>query len=202
MTNKDIFIKELKIINKIQNLNWDDNHIYYLATAMEHKIDETRPMLLNEFYDLIEHNYGNPKDYKDMNFNDEIISIEEVGDMELIDIEVSNDNLFYANDILTHNSAYGNTDAGLESVSDSIGLVQTADTFCFLINSDTMKEQNQVLLKFEKNRNTGQLNSLMLEVDYTRMRYTDFYDEDNQASQEELNTMIPEALSENGLDFG
>jgi len=100
--------------------------------------------------------------------------------------------------------AYGNVDAGLESVSDSIGLVQTADTFCFLINSDTMKENNQVLLKFEKNRNTGQLNSLMLEVDYAHMRYMDFDDGgmNNTMSQQELNTMLPEAMAGEGLDFG
>ena len=55
----------------------------------------------------------------------EVISIEEVGDMDMIDIEVSGNHLFYANDILTHNS---NSDVGLEDTSESFGLPATADT--------------------------------------------------------------------------
>jgi intein/homing endonuclease len=37
-------------------------------------------------------------------FKDEILSIDPIGEMDTIDIEVSGDHLFYANGILTHNS--------------------------------------------------------------------------------------------------
>ena len=200
---KQEFMSHLERLSKENNLGWDYNYIYKLSSAMSMKLDENRILNKDEFLELMEHNYGNPKDYVHIDFLDEIVNIEELPEEELIDIEVSDDNLFYANGILTHNSAYGNTDAGLESVSDSIGLVQTADTFCFLINSDSMKEQNQVLLKFEKNRNTGQLNSLMLEVDYAHMRYTNFEDPDgNSIPNQELDTLVPEAAFNSGLDLG
>lgn len=46
-----------------------------------------------------------------------IVQIEEIGYSDAIDIEVSGNHLFYANDILTHNSS---TDIGLEDTSECI----------------------------------------------------------------------------------
>ena len=40
----------------------------------------------------------------DINFNDEIVSIEEVGILDTIDISVDQDHLFYCNGILLKNS--------------------------------------------------------------------------------------------------
>ena len=41
---------------------------------------------------------------KAISYNDEIVSIEEVGTVDTVDISVSGDNLFYCNGILTKNS--------------------------------------------------------------------------------------------------
>jgi len=201
---KQEFMSHLERLSKEHDLGWDYNYMYQLSSAMSKKLDENRMLDKDEFLELMEHNYGNPEDYKDIDFDDEIVSIEELPEEELIDIEVSDDNLFYANDILTHNSAYGNVDAGLETVSESIGLVQTADVFYFIINSDAMKENNQVLIKFEKNRNTGQLSSHMMEVDYSRMRYTDFEGDEmgSYQTQEEINTQSVSNPSKDDFDFG
>jgi len=101
--------------------------------------------------------------------------------------------------------AYGNVNAGLESVSDSIGLVQTADVFYFIINSDAMKEANQVLIKFEKNRNTGMLNSILMEVDFPKMRYTDYEGDDYidpTEQQEKTNTEPIQNPDKDAFDFG
>ena len=49
-----------------------------------------------------------------------IVSIEEVGEVDMIDIEVTGNRLFYANDILTHNSGYGNSDVELTDTSECI----------------------------------------------------------------------------------
>jgi hypothetical protein len=54
---------------------------------------------------------------------DEIISIEELYEEEMIDIEVSGNHLFFANDILTHNS---NGDVDLTNTSESMGITHTA----------------------------------------------------------------------------
>lgn len=58
---------------------------------------------------------------------DEIISIEELGEEITYDIEVSDDHLFLANGILTHNSADGKKMSGLNSISESTGVSATAD---------------------------------------------------------------------------
>lgn len=68
-----------------------------------------------------------------IDFNDEIIEIIELDDDLTIDIEVDGDHLFYANGVLTHNSSYGAKDMGMESISESIGIPQTADVMVSFI---------------------------------------------------------------------
>jgi hypothetical protein len=70
-------------------------------------------------------------------FNDEIISIRELDEMEMIDIEVSDDHLFFANDILTENS---------------IAVAMTSDFFAAIIRDSTLDEMNEVWIKVLKNR--------------------------------------------------
>jgi hypothetical protein len=74
---------------------------------------------------------------KNIIFNDEIVSIEEVGDKETIDISVTGDNLFYCNGILTKNS---------------FGLPATADFMFAIINTDELIAMNQIMVKQLKNR--------------------------------------------------
>ncbi len=92
-------------------------------------------------------------------------------------------------------SAFGNSEVGMESISESIGLAATADTMLAMIATEQMRELNQVQIKFLKNRNTGMLGSIMLESDYPKMRYTD-YDED-KVENENLSASVS-----TGLDFG
>jgi len=74
---------------------------------------------------------------KNIDFNDEILEIIEIGNSELVDISVSGDQLFYANGILTKNS---------------IGLVATCDMMIGLITSPELDEMNQIIFKQLKNR--------------------------------------------------
>ncbi|MHB8097961.1 MAG: DnaB-like helicase C-terminal domain-containing protein [Sulfuricurvum sp.] len=99
-------------------------------------------------------------------------------------------------------SAFGNVDVGMENVAESIGLAATADTMLAMIATDQMRDQNQVLIKFLKNRNTGMLDSIMLESEYPKMRYTDWEEEGSQYSQQAINTMVPEAFHNAGIDVG
>lgn len=98
-------------------------------------------------------------------------------------------------------SAYGNIDAGLESVADSLGIIQTADVAILFISSDQMKETNQMIWKFGKNRNTGQLDNIMVKTDFPKMRFTDWDGDDtiNDSSMavmdqgiNGLNTQMPD----------
>jgi len=59
---------------------------------------------------------------------DEIDSIEEIELCETMDIEVDGDRLFFANNILTHNSGYDQKEyANLTNMSESIKKVEHAD---------------------------------------------------------------------------
>lgn len=94
---------------------------------------------------------------KYLDFNDEIISIEEVGDHETIDISVTGDQLFYCNDILTKNS---------------MGVVHTADAVFAMIATEEYDEQGQVGMKQLKNR-WGDISSyrrFVLGIDKSRMK--------------------------------
>lgn len=81
--------------------------------------------------------YKNLKSDENIDFNDEIVSIEEVGILDTIDISVSGDNLFYCNDILTKNS---------------FGIPAIADMLFALVNSDELYDLNQLMIKQIKNR--------------------------------------------------
>ena len=102
----------------------------------------------------------------------EVISIEEVGDMNMIDIEVSGNHLFYANDILTHNSS---SDVGLEDTSESFGLPATADFMFALISTEELQDLSQIMVKQLKNRyaDPGNNRRFVVGVDRTKMRLYD-----------------------------
>jgi len=72
-----------------------------------------------------------------IDYNDEIVSIEEFGVQETIDITVTGDNLFYCNDILTKNS---------------FGIAATADFICSIYENDSLKEEEKYLFKILKSR--------------------------------------------------
>jgi hypothetical protein len=78
-----------------------------------------------------------------------ILKIEELDERELVDIEVSGNHLFYANDILTHNSS---SDVDLTDTSESFGLPATADFMFALISTEELEDLNQIMVKQLKNR--------------------------------------------------
>jgi len=95
-------------------------------------------------------------------------------------------------------SAIGNVDAGMENISESLKIAMTADVSIFLLKTDSMAEQNQQLWKIVKNRYTGDMRSILVETDFSRMTYSEFNNSevssiDNIPSAESLDT---------GLDLG
>ncbi len=72
-----------------------------------------------------------------MNFNDEIVSIEILDDEEMIDIEVSDDHLFYGDGIL---------------VSNSIGIPGVCDLMLAGMRTDETDSIGQIIFKQLKNR--------------------------------------------------
>lgn len=95
-------------------------------------------------------------------YDDPIVSIEELDDEEMIDITVSGNNTFYANDILTKNSH---------------GLSMTADLLISMIRTEELDEANQVLFKQLKNRFSDMASRLRFTVGIDRSKMT-LYDND------------------------
>ena len=108
-------------------------------------------------------------------FEDEIVSIEEFGDEYTIDIMVdSTTHLFFANDILTHNSEFDATDLSMNSASESSGLVATVDGMFGIIQDPIMYTNNEYKLKLLANRDEGYKNSYKkFLVDYNFMRISE-----------------------------
>jgi hypothetical protein len=112
---------------------------------------------------------------------DKIVSIEKIGKKDTIDIEVSGDHLFFANDILTHNSS---SDLGLENTSDSIGLPMTVDLMLALIATEELDELGQIMVNQLKNRfGDPNINKrFVIGVDRAKMRLYNV----EQSAQEEI----------------
>ena len=85
-------------------------------------------------------------------FYDEIVSIECIGEIETIDIRVSGNTLFFANDILTHNSGISSTDPDLTDVAEAISVLHTADFAISITRTEELDSAAQILFKQQKNR--------------------------------------------------
>jgi hypothetical protein len=91
---------------------------------------------------------------------DEIISIEEYDTIDTIDIEVdSKHRLFFANDILTHNSGWDNNDIIISNVSESGALLHTVDGLFAIVSDAEMKARGEFYLKYLADRVSGMENT-------------------------------------------
>lgn len=90
---------------------------------------------------------------------DEIVSIEEYKSMDTIDIELDSDNkLFFANDILTHNSGWDSSDVITSDVAESAALIHTIDGLFGIITNPSMKANGEYYLKYLADRVSGMEN--------------------------------------------
>jgi len=153
-----------------------------------------------ELEGLFKHNFDDNFDFTSVDFDDEIVSIVPCGDIDTIDIEVSDDHLFMCNGILTHNSAYGNMDAGMDTIADSLGIIQTADVVMALLANEQMFEEKQIAIKFLKNRRTGRLSTNLLGVDFNTMRFFD-QEDDNSALVQKMDAQ-PQQTPGQAVDLG
>ena len=97
--------------------------------------------------------------YQFFEIEDEIDSIEYIGENDTIDINVSGNRLFYANNILTHNSATQEQDHDHSHISGGISKIQTADNVISIFSSTAMKERGQYLIQFLKTRSSSGVGS-------------------------------------------
>ena len=129
-------------------------------------------MILNfdEYLDLLREQ--ELKEHVD--FNDEIVSIEEIEPQEMVDISLDGNNVFFANDVLIHNCAVNQTEnVDNSKLSDSIGTAMIADFILFLLQSEEMKANKTMILKVTKNRFNGRTDQWIMDIDYSKMRFKD-----------------------------
>lgn len=105
---------------------------------------------------------------------DEIESIEYIGMEETIDINVSGNRLFYANDILTHNSAVEEVEFDHSHISGGISKINTADNVFGIFTSRAMRERGRYQIQCMKSRSsTGVGQKIDLDYNIETMRITD-----------------------------
>lgn len=119
-------------------------------------------------------------------FEDEIISIEILNsEKETVDISVSDDNLFIANGILTHNCAYGG-EPGLDSVAESIAIVNTADAIVSIFQNEEDQELGIIRLGLMKNRFGPRGMVQTMKIDYPTLTISQTDEESEEMHGEEL----------------
>lgn len=93
-------------------------------------------------------------------------------------------------------SSVNNVNADNAAISDSMGTVQTADFICFLLQDESMKENNRIIFKTTKNRFSGKTKSFEMNIDYNYMRFydTEIIDMSNFNDEKEkvLDNMVKE----------
>ena len=173
-------------IGHIMNKKWREEvakkaHIIFenpetFPTVIGMEIDEIFSLLLSLEEDKIERD----KLTDDLQeYNDEIVSIEYIGEQECMDISVSGDNLFYANNILTKNS---------------FGLPATADLMFAIMQSPEEEEQNIVSFKQLKNRgnDVSYHRRFVTGVNKAKMRFFDTDQQIGESNTEDAGTRDPD----------
>lgn len=111
--------------------------------------------------------------------DDEIVSIECIGEQETIDINVSGNKLFYANDLLTHNSAVEEMEYDHSHIAGGISKINTADNVIGIFTSMAMKERGRYQIQFMKTRSSSGVGQFVeLKFNPDTLRITDLEDGD------------------------
>lgn len=111
-----------------------------------------------------------------IDYNDEIVEIEYLGERETIDISVTGDSLFYCNGILTKNS---------------IGLAATCDVICSLWQEDEDRELGVINMGMQKNRFGPNFGNAAFRCNYNTLTLketsTDYFAQDNESTDDVVN---------------
>lgn len=88
-------------------------------------------------------------------------------------------------------------------ISLAKGIYEAADTFSFIMNNAEMKEEGEIAIIVDKNRNTGMTgNVLMFDIDYNKMRIIDNQELDDKVDGMKTFETANEIGTDLKLDFG
>ena len=177
----DSLLSENNKWNTVQNKWEDDNEMYEITTKSGKKIICSAKHLFPVDGELASIENGKLKIESKLSIlkmKDEIVSIKKLGKQKSIDVELDGDRLFFANDILTHNSGFSDSDVEITSTSDSFGVPQTADMFWAIIKNEALDSENKVMIKQLKNRykDLAYKRRFMLGLEIKKMRFYELDD--------------------------
>lgn len=116
---------------------------------------------------------------------EEIISINENKSELTMDIETDGDHLFYANDILTHNSAIEAEEYNHSNIAGGISKIYTADNVIGIRNTPALKERGEIIFEFLKTRNSDGVGSkVKLSINVDTMAITNYDGADQSLSND------------------
>jgi hypothetical protein len=128
---------------------------------------------------------------------DEIVDIKFMGVQDTIDINVDNDRLFWANDILTHNSSVNEMEMDHSHISGGISKIQTADNVIAILATPAMKERGQYQFQFLKTRSSSGVGSkVVMGFDVDTLRIFDM-EEDNMPPVKTATDMMADLRRKN-----
>ena len=86
-------------------------------------------------------------------------------------------------------SAYGNLEAGIEAVSESMKTTHTFDSAFIINQTPEMKQNKEFVINFVKNRFTGKTYSFKIKYDYNHFKFEDvFFDESKKENIQKFET--------------
>ena len=122
---------------------------------------------------------------------DEIVSIEECGEEETIDITTDGNHVFFANKILTHNSGYDTSEVTMASTSESAGINHVVDFLGALWQQDGDREANKLSMTVLKNRLGGMIGQTKeFFINYSTLRITDMEREVKDETKSEIDEIL------------
>jgi len=130
-------LTKIDIYEKENNLKLSAEQKIKICSNVSREFDKTRILDFDEFSELVDHN----------------ISLDELSNIDF----KNNEKLFFANDILVHNSAVNNT--------------EDADNSSISLQDEEMKAKNEIVCKVTKNRFTGKTDTWMMNIDYEHMKF-------------------------------
>jgi hypothetical protein len=131
---------------------------------------------------------------------DEIESIEYLGLQDTIDINVTGNRLFYANDILTHNSAVDEIEFDHSHISGGISKINTADNVYGIFTSRNMRERGRYQIQLMKTRSSSGVGTKIdLDFNIESLRITDPGEEgqDNSGQYRSASNILNQIRSSN-----
>jgi hypothetical protein len=114
---------------------------------------------------------------------DEIVEITELGDEYTVDIETDGNHLFFANNLLTHNSSVEEIEFDHSHISGGISKINTADNLIGIFTSRAMRERGRYQIQLMKTRSSSGVGTKIdLGFDVDTLRIFDLGEDDSTSS--------------------